>query len=72
MENLDNKQPAEQKTKRKDILLAVIITEMVCVALILVGVLLLKYLSAENFNEALSFYSEYFLTETTVSEVINI
>lgn len=60
----------ENPTPKKDILLAVIITEALCIAVILAGILLMKYFSANNFNSLKDFYSEHFKTETTVSEVI--
>ena len=64
IENIENPPP------KKDILLAVIITEAVCIAIILAGILLIKYFSANNFDSVRDFYSEHFKTETTVSDVI--
>ena len=61
---------AENTPPKKDILLAVIITEALCIAIIFAGILLMKYFSANNFNSIKDFYSEHFKTETTVSDVI--
>ena len=60
----------KQNTPKKDILLAVIITEVICMAIILAVILLMKYFSANDFSSVRDFYSEHFLTETTVSDVI--
>lgn len=60
----------ENSPQKKDILLAVIITQFICIAIILAGILLMKYFSANNFDSIKDFYSEHFKTETTVSDVI--
>ncbi len=70
MEDFENKTAESKPSKAKDILLAVIVTEAVCVALILLGVLLMKYFSSGGFSRLQGFYSEHFLTETSLSEVI--
>ncbi len=70
MEDFENKTAESKPSKAKDILLAVIITEAVCVVIILLGLLFLKYFSAGSFNRLEEFYSEHFLTETSLSEVI--
>lgn len=70
MEDFENKTTNQEPTPPKEILLAVIITEVLCVAVILLTVAFMKYFWQEGFNEAKSFYSEHFLAETTLSEVI--
>lgn len=70
MEDFENKTTNQELTPPKDILLAVIITEVLCVAVILLTVVFMKYFWKDGFDEAKDFYSEHFLTETTLSEVI--
>lgn len=71
MEELEKEiNTGENQNSKKDILLAVIITEVICIATIFAGILLMKYFSANNFDSIRDFYSEHFKTETTVSDVI--
>ncbi len=71
MEELEKEiNTGENQNSKKDILLAVIITEVICITIIFAGILLMKYFSANNFDSIRDFYSEHFKTETTVSEVI--
>lgn len=71
MEELEKEiNTGENQNSKKDILLAVIITEVICIAIIFAGILLMKYFSANNFDSIRDFYSEHFKTETTVSDVI--
>lgn len=49
----------------------IVIVEALCVVIILIAVLLIKYTNDTVFNEMKEFYTENFLVETDVEEVLS-
>ena len=60
----------EFKKNKKDSLFALFITETVFIAVILCSILIMKYFFKTPYAEIKKWYTNNFLTETSISEVI--
>lgn len=58
----------EEKRTYFDRFFIITVTQLICVAVILVTILVTKYFFSETFERIDDFYEKYFLTETVIYE----
>ena len=58
----------EEKHTYFDRFFIITVTQLICVAVILVTILVTKYFFSETFERIDDFYEKYFLTETVIYE----
>lgn len=62
--------PAEKAFVPHSNLHKIIVVQAICAALILLGIIAVRYVNREAFEDIRSFYEKNILTETTVEEVL--
>ncbi len=57
--------------KPKNTYMQICMTQAVCIAVILIAVLIIKFFFKSGYEKAQKWYSKYILDETTVSEIFD-
>lgn len=59
----------EEKVK-VDYIYKIIITQAICMGIILASIMLIKYISKSTYTELKNFYETYICDDTTITEVL--
>ena len=60
----------DEKKPRFDCIYKIIITETICVLIILAGITAVKYLFTDTYGDLKAWYEEYICDETNIDEVL--